>query len=307
MSRPFAPSRLTITITIASAGRPSLARTLKSLAAMTRPNDLLIDIVIADDSAEGKVAAIVASCGSLHFPVRVLPVAARNVSVARNACLDAATGDLIAMVDDDEWVAVDWLMRMLAAMREFDADCVFGPVHPVYPVGTPAWIVAANPLHVDWGHRGRRVQVGRSGNTLVRRAMISQAGTRFDVSLGRTGGEDTLFFNALSRAGAVMVVTDDAIVQEDAPPTRVTLAYFRHRAVRTGQIYGRFVIATNALGRFARAKFYAAAAVKATVGLGVAAVLWPFDRARALKFAMRGWMNIGKLRELLQLEPPTMA
>jgi hypothetical protein len=38
----------------------------------------------------------------------------------------------------------------------------------------------------------------------------------------------------------------------------------------------------------------------------VAAALWPFDKARSLRFAMRGWMNVGKLRELFRLEPPHM-
>jgi succinoglycan biosynthesis protein ExoM len=201
-------------------------------------------------------------------------------------------------------VATDWLTRMLAARDEFQADCVFGPVHPVYPPGTPAWIVQANPLHVDWGRRGRRVQVGRCGNALLTAAIIARTGARFDVSLGRTGGEDTLFFHTLSAAGAVMVVTDDALVSEEAPPARVTVPYFRHRAVRTGQIYARFVTSTTARQPLQRLKFYGGATVKASVGLGVAAALWPFAPARALPFAMRGWMNLGKLREPLGLTPP---
>jgi succinoglycan biosynthesis protein ExoM len=302
-----------ITITIASSGRPTLARTLSSLAAMGavpqpgKPGTMLdLDVVIADDSADGCVPAIVAALGDLPFQVRVIAVAAHNVSIARNAALDAATGDLLAMVDDDEWVAPGWLTRLVAALDEFEADCVFGPVHPVYPPGTAAWIVAANPLHVDWGARGRRVQVGRSGNTVLRRAIVDQAKARFDPALGRTGGEDTLFFHSLGQAGAVMVVTDDAIVQEDAPPSRVNLRYFRRRAVRTGQIYARFVVATAAGSGPAQAMFYAGAAAKTTAGLGLAVVFWPFDKARSLRFAMRGWMNLGKLRELAQLDPPHM-
>jgi succinoglycan biosynthesis protein ExoM len=302
----------TVTIMIASAGRPTLARTLTSLAALELPPHLSLDVVIADDSADGRVPAIVAAVvadrvaagGALPFAVRVLAVAAHNVSVARNAALEAATGDLLAMVDDDEWVAPDWLARMLAARDEFHADCVFGPVHPVYPPGTPAWIVAANPLHVDWGRRGRRVQVGRCGNALLTRAIVARAAARFDGSLGRTGGEDTLFFHTLSAAGAVMVVTDDALVHEDAPPARVTVRYFRHRAVRTGQIYARFVTTTTARRPLQRLTFYGGAVVKASVALGLAAALWPFARARALPFAMRGWMNLGKLRDPLRLPPP---
>ena len=167
-----------------------------------------------------------------------------------------------------------------------------------------SWPAPCNPLHVDWARRGRRVQVGRSGNTLVRRATITRVGACFDAALGRTGGE--LFFHTLARAGAVMVVTDGALIQEDAPPSRVNVRYFRHRAVRTGQIYGRFVITTEAFGRLGQAKFYAGAAAKAAVGLGLATILWPFDKAQSLRFAMRGWMNVGKLRELLRLKPPHM-
>jgi succinoglycan biosynthesis protein ExoM len=298
------PMPTTLTIMIASAGRPTLARTLASLGAMDRPADLRLDVVIADDSADGRVPVIVQACGMLPFPVCVLAVAAHNVSVARNAALEAATGDLLAMVDDDEWVATDWLVRMLAARAEFQADCVFGPVHPVYPVGTQAWIVEANPLHVDWGRRGRRVQVGRCGNALFNRAIITRTSARFDVSLGRTGGEDTLFFHTLSAAGAVMVVTDDALISEEAPPARVNVRYFRHRAVRTGQIYARFVTTTTARSPLARLQFYGGATVKAAVGLGLAGALWPFARPRALRLAMRGWMNLGKLREPFGLSPP---
>jgi succinoglycan biosynthesis protein ExoM len=295
-----------VTIAIASAGRPSLARTIASLAAMRKPPGLPIRLVVADDSLDGAAARLVAGLTGLPFPVEVLPVAARNVSVARNACLDAAAGQFLALVDDDEWVADDWLVKMLAAMAEFKADCVFGPVHPVYPAGTPDWIVRANPLHVDWGPRGKRVAVGRSGNTLVRRAIIAKAGARFDPALGRTGGEDTLFFHMLGRAGAVMVVTDDALIQEEAPAARVNVPYFRHRATRTGQIYARFVIGSEKPGPLGLVKFYGGAAVKASAGLGLAAVLWPVDKARALPLAMRGWMNLGKLRELARLEPPEM-
>lgn len=296
----------TITIAIASSGRRVLVRCLASLAALELPADTRIDLVIADDSLDGLAGGLVAAAGSLPFPVRIVATAARNVAIARNACLDAATGDLIAFVDDDEWVEPAWLQRMLAAMHEFAADCVFGPVHPVYPPGTAEWIIRANPLHVDWGRRGRRVELGRGGNTLMKRACVTRAGVKFDPALGRTGGEDTSFFHALAKAGAVMIVTDDAMVHEDAPPSRVNVAYFRHRALRTGQIYGRFVIANHARSRTARVKFYVGAALKAAAALGIGGLAYPFDKAQWLRFAMRGWMNVGKLRELFGLAPSHM-
>lgn len=296
-----------LSIAIASTGRLTLTRTLRSLADMRVPAGIAIDVVIADDGSASDVADRAAAAAPLPFAVTILPVRQRNVSAARNACLDGAQGTLLAFVDDDEWVAVDWLERMLAAMADFKADCVFGPVHPVYPAGTAAWIVDANPLHVDWGKRGRRVAVGRSGNTLVRRSLIIEHNVRFDEALGRTGGEDTLFFHTLGRYGAVMVVTDDAHVCEDAPAARVNLTYFRHRALRTGQTYARFATLRLRPTMLGRLGFYAGATVKAGAALAIAPLLFPFNPAAALKLSMRGWMNAGKLRELARLPPAHMS
>lgn len=293
-----------VTITIASLGRPSLRRTIASIRDLLMPPDVAIDLVIADDSRQGAVARTVSELGPLPFPVRCISVGAGNVAVARNACLEAATGDLVAFVDDDEWVAADWLVRLLAAMDEFGADCVFGPVHPQYPPSTPAWIRSANPLFTDWGVRGTEVAVGRCGNTLVRRAFVERHRLRFAQAFGQLGGEDTEFFHRAREAGARMIVTDDALVFEDAPAHRLTVSHFYRRAVRKGQIYARFRVATSERGAARRAVFYAGAGAKAAAGLGAALALVTLDRAAALRMAMKGWMNLGKLREAAGLEPP---
>ena len=148
--------------------------------------------------------------------------------------------------------------------------------------------------------------VSLGGNTLMKLAPVRAHDLRFDVNLGRTGGEDTSFFHALGRLGATMIVTDDAQVREEAPASRVNVRYFRHRAIRTGQIYARFVTGTADPGMLARLRFYSGAMVKAAVALGIGAAIYPFDKARALRLAMPGWMNVGKLREMLRLAPAHM-
>jgi succinoglycan biosynthesis protein ExoM len=293
-----------ITIAIASTGRPTLQRTLASLAQMLLPPDVVVDVVLADDSRNGAVRRLLSELPEQPMAIRCLSVGAGNVSLARNACLDVADGDLIGFVDDDEWVAVDWLVRMLQAMDEFDADCVFGPVLPQYPPGTASYIRVANPLYTEWGRRGTVVVVGRSGNTLVKRSVIERHRMRFDAAHGALGAEDTHFFHHLAASGARLVVTDDALVYEDAPPNRVTLRHFRLRALRKGQLYARFRTTTTDKRLLRRVAFYAGAAAKTVAGLGAACALVPFDRAGALRFAMRGWLNSGKLRELIGLSPP---
>ncbi|MGF7159484.1 succinoglycan biosynthesis protein ExoM [Rhodoligotrophos appendicifer] len=295
-----------LTIGIASCGRAMLAHTLASLCAMQRPDGVVIDILVADDDPGGAAARVVADAGPWSLPVQVVAVGAGNISAARNAVLDRATGDWIAFVDDDEWVAADWLIRMRAAAEDFAADVVVGPVFPQYPVQTPPWIAAADPLFIDWGPRGRRLDTGRSGNVLFRREPVQRAGLRFDPALGRSGGEDTDFFHRLHRAGAVMVATDDAHIFEEAPPARLDLGYMRRRSMRSGQSYARFRLGGGRRLDARQLAFYADAAAKMLLGGLGAALLRPLSRGRSLRWQQKTWLNIGKLRQITGRDLPSM-
>ncbi|KPL51034.1 hypothetical protein ABB55_01365 [Prosthecomicrobium hirschii] len=295
-----------LTIGIASIGRPSLLATLASVAAIGRPQDVDVTVLVADDSPDGAVDRLMAGGGPWPFRLAVLPVAAGNISVARNACLAAATTPLMAFVDDDERVSAEWLVRLFAAMAEFGADVVIGPVFPVYPPGTPDWLRRANPLHVDWGRRGRRVDTGRTGNVLFRRDDPRWSALRFDPAYGRTGGEDTDYFHRLHRAGAAIVVTDDARIDEEVPAARLQPRYLRRRALRSGQSYAGFRLGGRRGLDPAGLVFHAGNAAKALAGLAAALLLRPVDRARSLRFALKFWLNLGKLRQLTGRDLPSL-
>lgn len=296
----------TVTIGIASLGRPCLSRTLQSLCAIEIPPGYAVEIVVADDDRGGAATARIAEGEPWGLPVRSLAVGAGNISAARNACLDAATGDWLAFVDDDEWVDPDWLVRMFAACQEFGADIVVGPVFPQYPPGTPAWLVAANPIYKDMGPRGLRIDTGRAGNVLIRRSIVDQAQTRFDPALGKTGGEDTDFFHRLYKAGAVIVVTDDARIYEEVPPGRLQPSYIRRRALRAGQSYARFRLRDGRGLDPSGLLFHLDAAAKCAVGFAGAWLLRPVRRGGALRLEQKAWMNLGKLRQITGRALPSM-
>ena len=294
-----------VTIGIASIGRPGLLKVLSSLDDIAVPAGVAVEILVADDDPErGAARLLLGRAGNL--PVRVLAVGSRNIAIARNACMDEAQGDWMAFVDDDEIVARDWLIRLFSAMAEFRADVVVGPVYPIYPVGTPEWLRRANPLYVDWGPRGRLVDTGRSGNVLFRRDDERWRALRFDAALGRSGGEDTDFFHRMYLAGAVIVVTDDARIDEDAPAARLHPTYLRRRALRSGQSYARFRL--GAVSRYSprSVAFHVAAFGKSIAGFLLALALRPFDRGRSLAFMQKGWLNAGKLRHIAALDLPKM-
>ena len=290
----------TVSIAIASIGRPSLADTLCSLAGLQVEPGIEFSVLVADDSRDGAATRVVAGLDLGGLSVTCLPVGAGNISAARNALVDAAAGDWIALVDDDEWVEPDWLSRLLAAAREFGADVVVGPVYPKYPADTPAWFVRANPLYAEWGHRGKRLSTGRGGNTLMKASLARRLGLRFDPALGVTGGEDTAFFAAAAAAGARIVATDDAVAHEHVPPARLAPSWVLRRAVRSGQSYadarrrGHSGIARNLL-------FALDAMAKAGAAAVLALLFRPIDRAASFRMRQKLALNLGKIRSVLGL------
>lgn len=296
------PPRQILSILIASMGRASLLDTLSSIEACTLPGGVEVEIVIADDSTNGAVASLLAAHPQ-PLPIRIVPVGAGNVAIARNATLDEARGDWLLLVDDDEHVDRDWMVQHLTVAAQFDADAVFGPVYPVYPDSTPAWFRRADPMFHDlgWADTGRQIAFGQSGNTLIRAAALRATNLRFDPAFGRSGGEDDDFFRRMAAMGARLVITDRAKAWEVVPAERTTARYTLDRMTRTGRIYARAVLRGAHFSR--RLTFAVDAAAKLGIASLAALLFRPLDRALAFRMRMKMSSNVGKLHGLLGGRP----
>lgn len=289
-----------ISVLIASIGRMQLLDTLRSIDDALTPADCDVEVVVADDSPQGSVEELLSS-QAFHRPIRVLRVGARNVSVARNALLDAAAGEWGLFVDDDEVVEREWLVGHVSAARDFKADAVFGPVRFVYPDDTPEWFRRIDPMALDlgWDYDGKPVTMGVSGNTFLRMETIRRFGLRFDPIFGRSGGGDSHFFQQLAAAGARMVVTDRAPTWEKVPAGRANPAYMFDRSKRNGQSYalGRLTNASS-LSRFG---FTVVSMAKLMIAGTATQLARPFSRRLWYQFNSMTWSNIGKLRAIAGL------
>ena len=67
------------------------------------------------------------------------------------------------------------------------------------------------------------------------------AGRRFNLALGRTGGEDTEYFTQLHRAGGAIAFAPQAVVYEPVPRNRTQFSWLTKRRFRFGQTHGRLV------------------------------------------------------------------
>ena len=284
-----------ISVCICSFRRASVVDTLDSIARQVLPAGIEIEAVVVDNDAEGYAGALVRQwAANAAVPVTYAIEPRRNIAHARNRAMELALGARIAFIDDDEVADPGWLEALLAAAVRYGADVVVGRVAAIYPTDAPRWIAAADPLSRNWGPSGMITTTASTANVCIDQGIIALSGIRFDPAFGLSGGEDTDFFSRLHAAGARIVIENAALVRERIPPERLASAYLRRRAMRSGQSY--VLITLRSLDRAGRAKFLIFSMFKVVGYSLAAAALLIVARAQALKLAIRGWLNFGKLR-----------
>lgn len=98
--------RMRISVAIITANRPiQLERCLRSLVQLNR---LPEELIVVDNGQEVPVRHIIEKI-QVPFPIRYLTFDKTGVAPARNLALRAASGEIIAFVDDDATVSRDWL------------------------------------------------------------------------------------------------------------------------------------------------------------------------------------------------------
>lgn len=261
----------------------------------------VLEIVVVDNDPGQSARPVLAHwCRQGRVPVVALDCPEPNISRARNTAIHAARGPWLAFIDDDETPEPDWLEQLLRTARHCRADAVFAPVVPVYGAQIAPWVVRGRFFE------RRRLATGaavtrrdvRSGNVLVRRALLLALPGPFDSSFGRTGGEDTLLFTQLLQSGPVRFVwCDEAVVREPVEPARAALPWLLRRAYRGGQSF--VLVAMRTTPRGARGRLLACLLARALAQLGVAGVLtllsWPFGRAAWVKWLRLACAQCGKM------------
>lgn len=277
-----------IDVCVCTFRRSSLASTLASIAAQVDiPGGMRVVVADNDDtpSAEALVAGVVSETG---LEITYVHAPARNISIARNACLAAATAPYIAWIDDDEVADPDWLFQLFQAIG--DNDAAFGRVIAQYPENAPPWVVRANLHSTVPVETVRGVITGYTSNALVRRSAMG--GQQFAEHLGRSGGEDTDYFTRLHTNGSRFVAANAAIVREPTAEDRLSLSWLSRRSFRAGQTHARNYLQT---GR--RAEGILIAGSKALMCTAASGLLF-FDNVRRRRLWVRAALHYGVVARL---------
>lgn len=231
-----------ITVCVCTYQRPEyLRRTLEKLTLEETGGVFTYSVVVVDNDAEASARSVVSTFAAIGTnPITFAVEPQKNIACARNTAVLHANGDYIAFIDDDEYPAKDWLLRLFETCKGSGVDGVLGPVKPYFDSPPPAWVTKGaffeRPSHptgmkLDWTQT-------RTGNVLFSQRILPKDETPFRVEMG-TAGSDMDFFRRLIGKGRKFIWCEEAVVFEIVPESRCRLNYLLKRALMRGSKFHR--------------------------------------------------------------------
>ncbi len=227
-----------------------LRRTILSLMEARRPENLDVTLYVVDNNSKDDTREVVqalqarATC-DLHY----LLEERQSSSYARNAGIQAGSGELIGFIDDDEEVDAGWYEAVYREFQDSATAYIGGPYYAKPGLQLPAWLPpsyrAATGIHdpkprgvFGAGHTGNL----NSGNAVIRREIFESIGM-YSEKLGRSGvgllaEEDADLYRRIQAAGFLGIFVPDLVIYHHVPPERVTRRYHRRWAFWRGVSLG---------------------------------------------------------------------
>ena len=230
-----------ISVVIATFNRAALLE--ETLAELRRqpfqPGD---EVIVVDNASTDDTPGVIARAArDFPVPLRALRETISGKSPALNAGIAAASGDVLALTDDDVLVAPDWVAAVRQVFEDSTIALAGGRVEPRWERPAPSWLVLerdgrysgmASPLALlHYGEAqelGPRTAVG--ANLAVRREVLETVGA-FAPHLGRRSGtllcgEDHEFCQRASAAGFRCEYRPEMRVRHWVPAERARLTYY---------------------------------------------------------------------------------
>jgi len=214
----------TVSVAVITYQRPEfVARCLEHLEAQTHPAH---EIIVVDSSPDDRTARLVRE----RFPTVVHLVCTAGMgamATARDQAYRAATGEVLAFIDDDAFAEPEWLARLLPDYADPTVGGVGGRQIRHQPGELTEGVDAIGRLQPDGtitGHfaadPGGPVAVDHllGANMSFRRAVLDQIGGIHDGYAGTCVREETDLCLRVAHAGYRLVYTPDAVVEHLAAP-----------------------------------------------------------------------------------------
>jgi succinoglycan biosynthesis protein ExoM len=286
-----------VSICICTFRRPhGLARLLRSLSGLD-PATPAHEIIVVDNDEGRTGEAVVRRSRAEGLGVEYLVEPRRGLARARNRLVEAARGEFIAFIDDDEEADPRWLVELMDATLRHGADGGVGPVIPRFPDSTPRWMIDGGFFDRERPPTGTILtwRQARTGNCLVRRSLLVALPGPFNLAFDRSGGEDSDMFVRLITDGARLVAADSALVHEHLSRDRTSKGWLLRRWFRIAMGTERILLADGSIpaSHVESVKTLGRGLWWAVVGGAVFAV----SRTRGMRLLRRAARQFGRLAE----------
>lgn len=194
------------------------------------------EILVVDNDPDGSAEDLVRSVPDTRYVHEPTP----GVVHARNRGIDEAKGTYIVFLDDDEIPAEGWLAAFDSRVKLGDRAC-FGRIEPLFleepPQGLRESLANIFSRGFDRPTGGDvtdyRAYLG-TGNSMFHKADCFGDGMRFDPRFN-AGGEDVWLIRRLvEEKGIALAWSNEALVEEIVPPSRMTATFVRARKFHDG-------------------------------------------------------------------------
>ena len=183
-------------------GSPTIRDTLNGLRNLDYPD---FEVIVVNDGSTDSTPKIAS-----EYPFKLISTENRGLSNARNTGIDAATGDIIAFIDDDAYPDPHWLRFLALAFKEGKYAGVGGPNLPIPEDGWKSEAVANAPGPNPVLHTDRVAEHIPGCNMAFKRDALKEIGG-FDPVF-RTAGDDVDLCWRIRQSGGTIGYSSAAVV-----------------------------------------------------------------------------------------------
>lgn len=163
----------------------------------------------------------------------------QGLSNARNRGIQEAKGEMLVFLDDDAFVAKDYICNLKKHLEEMPGLAAFGgKIDPYYESGkAPEWMSKWSYTWVSAIDYGKKVTPFKGkaypiGANMGINAELARAAGGFNPNLGRSGkntmaGEEKDIFNKIKKMGNEIMYFPDVQVEHCIPEKRLTMEFIQ--------------------------------------------------------------------------------
>jgi glycosyltransferase involved in cell wall biosynthesis len=250
-------NRLDLSVLISTRDRAhELEITLEHLQRQKEVSGINWEILVVDNGSSDNTQSVLMRA-QRHLPLVILYEPLPGKSRGLNKALEVARGDLLVFTDDDVEPSHEWLSQILTASRNWPGCSIFcGPIVPVYPADTPAWlqeVLRENPALESAGFgryslsqaEGPTSALPFGANFAVRASCLFNI--HFDPKIGPHGrdympGEESDLLTRLFNKGERNIYVPTASVKHIIRKDQIKVQHLLRRAFQHGRGHARVTI-----------------------------------------------------------------